>query len=333
MNNRAKVLVSRRISEKAIEMLREHFDVEVSEHDRTLTADELKARLSGKQGLVCQLQDKINEDLLSACPDLKISSNVAVGYDNVDLAAATRHGVMITNTPEVLTDTTADLAFALLMSAARRVAEADRFVRAGKFREWRMDLLLGRDIHHAKLGIVGIGRIGRAMARRGRGFDMRVLYYDEQRLPAEAERELNVQFTPLDDLLRQSDFVSLHVPLMAATRHLIGPAQLALMKPTAILVNTSRGPVVDEQALVDALKSGQIGGAGLDVFEFEPKVHPDLLGLENVVLAPHIASASVATRERMATLAAENCIAGLQGRTPPNLVNRDMITFGVEPAS
>ncbi len=325
MSDKAKVLVSRRIPQKAVEMLAELFDLDVNNEDRVLSPEELRRRLAGCQGLVCLLQDKINEELLAALPGLKIVSNVAVGFDNVDLAAATRHGVMITNTPEVLTDTTADFAFALLMAAARHVAAADRFVREGKFKEWKIDLFLGQDPHHATLGIFGMGRIGRALVRRARGFDMRVLYHDEVRQAPAAEREMELEFASKETVLRESDFISLHVPLMPSTRHLIGAAELAQMKPTAILINTARGPVVDEQALVDALKAGKIAGAGLDVFEFEPKVHPELLKMENVVLAPHIASASVATRERMATLAAENCIAGLSGHTPPNLLNREVL--------
>jgi len=321
MNQRAKVLVSRRIPQPAIDMLAARLEVEVSEHDRPLTPEELRSRLAGKQGLVCLLQDKINEQLLSAVPELKVASNVAVGYDNMDLAAATRRGVLLTNTPEVLTETTADLAFALLLAAARRVAEADRFVRAGRFTEWKIDLLLGQDVHHATLGIFGMGRIGRALARRGGGFDMRLLYHDATRQPAEVERELRLEYVSKETLLGESDFISLHVPLLPATRHLIGAAELAMMKRTAILVNTARGPVVDEQALVDALKAGGIAAAGLDVFEFEPRVHPELMQLDNVVLAPHIASGSVATRRRMAMLAAENCIAALTGRIPPNLLN------------
>ena len=325
MSERAKVLVSRRISQKAIEMLKQNYDVDVNEEDRALSAEELRRRLAERQGLICLLQDKINEELLSATPGLKIACNVAVGFDNMDVAAATRHGVMLTNTPDVLTDTTADFAFTLLMATARRIAEADRFVRDGKFKEWKMDLLLGADIHHATLGLLGIGRIGASMARRARGFDMRVLYYDEFRPKPEVERELGVEFAPQEKVLREADFLSLHVPLLPATRHLINAETLALMKPTAILINTARGPVVDEQALVDALKAGRLAGAGLDVFEREPKVHPELLKLDNAVLAPHIASGSVATRDRMALLAAENCIAGLSGRTPPTLVNRDVL--------
>ncbi len=325
MTDRLKVLVSRLIPAPGIEMLKQHFDIELNDQDRPLTAEELRARVQGKQALVCLLQDKITEELLSAAPELKIVSNVAVGFDNIDLAAATRHGVMATNTPEVLTDTTADFAFALLMAAARHVAAADRFVRAGEFTEWRVDLFLGQDVHHATVGIFGMGRIGRGMARRCRGFDMRVLYHDEFRAPEDVERELGVQFVSKEQLLRESDFVSLHVPLMPSTRHLIGVAELAMMKANAIIVNTARGPVIDEQALVDALRTKKIWGAGLDVFEFEPKVHPELLKMDNVVVAPHSASASFATRDRMATLAAENCIAGLTGKVPPNLLNRDVL--------
>jgi glyoxylate reductase len=325
MTERKKVLVARRIPEKGIEMLARHFDVEVSKHDRTLTPEELRQHLAGCDGLVCLLQDKITAELLDAVPTLKIVSNVAVGFDNVDVPACTRRGVMVTNTPEVLTDTTADFAFALLLAATRRVAEADRFVRGGRFTEWRVDLLLGRDAHHATLGIFGMGRIGRAMARRARGFDMKILYYDDVRQPPEVEAELGLQFESKDTVLRESDFISLHVPLMPSTRHLIGEREFNLMKPSAILVNTARGPVVDEQALVDALNAGRIAGAGLDVFAREPEVNPGLLVLEQVVLAPHIASASIATRERMATLAAENCIAGLGGQTPPNLLNPDVL--------
>jgi glyoxylate reductase len=325
MPEKTRVFVSRTIPERGIAKLREQFEVEVNPEDRVLTPTELRASVTGFDGLVCQLSDKINDELLTAAPQLKICSNVAVGFDNVDLTAASRHGVMITNTPEVLTDTTADFAFALLMAAARRIAEGDRFVRDGKFKEWHIDLLLGQDVHHATLGILGLGRIGQGVARRASGFSMRVLYHDEIRQSPEVERELGVTFAPLETVLRESDFISLHVPLRPSTRHYVAREQLALMKPSAIIVNTARGPVIDEQALVDALKAGKLGGAGLDVFEFEPKVHPELLGMKNVVLAPHIASASHATRERMATLAAENCIAGLTGKVPPNLLNRDVL--------
>jgi lactate dehydrogenase-like 2-hydroxyacid dehydrogenase len=256
---------------------------------------------------------------------LKIISNVAVGFDNIDVAAAAERGIQVTNTPDVLTDTTADFAFALLMATARRVVESDRYLRAGRWDQWQIDLLVGHDIHHATLGIFGIGRIGRAVARRGRGFDMRVLYHDAFRLDAEPEKELGVEYVDADTLLREADFISLHVPLLPETRKLIGAAQFKAMKKTAILINTSRGPVVDETALAEALIAGEIAGAGIDVFEREPAVEPRLLKLENAVLTPHIASASVATRRRMCTLAAENVIAGLEGRRPPNLVNSGLL--------
>ncbi|HEY3118618.1 MAG TPA: D-glycerate dehydrogenase [Chloroflexota bacterium] len=325
MAHRPSVFVSRQIPEKAIEMLASHFDVDVNREDRALSADELRVRLQGKAGLACLLHDRVSENLLASVPTLRIVSNVAVGYDNIDLTAATRQGVMCTNTPDVLTDTTADFAFALLTAAARRVVEADGFVRAGKFTEFKIDLLLGQDVHHATIGLIGLGRIGRAMARRCRGFDMRVLYHQRHQLDRDEERELGVTFATKEQVLSLADFLSLHVPLTPETRHLIGAAELALMKPTAILINTSRGAIVDELALVDALTTGRIGGAALDVFEQEPQVHPALLGMSNVVLAPHIGSASHATRERMATLAAENCIAALTGQRPPNLLNPEVL--------
>ncbi|HPQ17243.1 MAG TPA: D-glycerate dehydrogenase, partial [Bryobacteraceae bacterium] len=231
-----------------------------------------------------------------------------------------------TNTPDVLTDTTADLAFALLLAAARRIVEADHFLRSGQWRRWSIDLLAGHDVHHKTLGIFGMGRIGQAVARRARGFSMRVLYNDTRRAPEAIERELELEFVEKDRLLAESDFVSLHVPLTESTRHLIGAAELAKMKPSAIIVNTSRGPVIDEPALAEALSKGVIAGAGLDVFEEEPKVHPVLLELKNVALAPHIGSASIDTRRKMCMLAAENAVAALEGRRPPNLVNPEVLS-------
>jgi glyoxylate reductase len=281
----------------------------------------IRERAEGCAGIVSQVMDPIGEDVLSL-PGLKIVANCAVGFDNIDLQAATRHGVLATNTPGVLNDTTADFAFTLLMAAARHVAEGDRFVRRGDFHGWAIDMLLGQDIHHATLGVVGIGRIGRALARRARGFDMRVLYADDVApLSPDEEKELGVQRVSLDTLLREADFVSLHVPLTPETRHLIGADQLELMKPSAVLVNTARGPVVDEAALAAALRARKIFAAGIDVYEHEPQVHPDLLGLDNVVLAPHIASGSINTRSQMSELAAQNLLAGLRGERPPNLLN------------
>jgi lactate dehydrogenase-like 2-hydroxyacid dehydrogenase len=293
--------------------------------DRAMPAAELAARLADCDGLVSLVHDKINDELLSAAPKLKVVSNNAVGYDNFDLPAMTRHGVMATHTPGVLTDTTADLAFALLMAAARRLGEADRYVRAGQFKVWSVDLLLGMDVHHATLGLLGFGRIGRGMARRAHGFDMRVIYFDEYRATPEIEKQYGVEYADKETVIRQADFLSIHVPLQAGTRHLIGRTELEMMKPTAILVNSSRGPVVDEAALAAALKNGVIAGAGLDVFEFEPKVDPGMMELPNVVLAPHIGSATKATRTAMAKLAVENCLAALEGKTPPNLLNKDVV--------
>ena len=255
---------------------------------------------------------------------LKCVSNVAVGFDNVDVPAATRHGVMVTNTPGILDDTTADFAFALLMAAGRRILEGDRFVRSGAFKGWAIDMLLGHDISSATLGIVGFGRIGRGVAKRARAFGMRVIYYDEQPASPEVERELGVSRSDLYRLLSESDFVSVHVPLTGTTRHLVSTAQFATMKPTAVLVNTSRGPVVDEAALAEALKGHQIFAAGIDVYENEPDVHPELLKLDNVILAPHIASASVRTRSQMSEMAARNLITGVRGGRPPNIVNPEV---------
>jgi glyoxylate reductase len=275
-------------------------------------------------GLLCLLTERVDAHLLDAAPGLKVIANMAVGYDNIDVAAATARGVPVTNTPGVLTETTADLAWALLMAAARRIVESDTFTRAGRWRHWSPTLLLGQDIHHATLGIVGLGRIGAEVAKRGRGFDMRILYTGRSRQP-ERERELGVEYAELDELLRQSDFVTIHTPLNAETRHLIGARELELMKPTAILINSARGPIVDQKALTEALIHGWIGGAALDVFEEEP-IAPDdpLLTLDNVVVLPHIGSATTATRGKMARIAAENLLAALAGRKPPNLVNPEV---------
>jgi lactate dehydrogenase-like 2-hydroxyacid dehydrogenase len=318
---RPSVLVTKRIFPEAVAFLRDRAEVEYVDSDDGLAAEELIARSRGKQGIVSQLTDRFSAEQIARLEGVRVVSNVAVGFDNVDLEAATRHGVLVTNTPDVLTDTTADLAFALLLATARRIVEGHQFVHSGQWRRWTIDLLAGHDVHHKTLGIFGMGRIGQAVARRGRGFSMRILYHDASRAPEAVERELGLEFVDRERLLAESDFVSLHVPLTEATRHLIGASELAAMKPTAILVNTSRGPVVDEAALAEALAAGRIGGAGLDVFEREPQVDPKLLKLQNVVLEPHIGSASIDTRRKMSMLAAENCAAALDGRRPPNLVN------------
>ena len=315
------VLVTKRIYPEAIAYLKQHAEVDYADSDDGLTAAELAERIRGKQAVVSQLTDKFTAAVIGALDGVKIIANVAVGFDNIDVAAATRRGILVTNTPEVLTDTTADFAFALLMAAARRVVEGHKFVHSGEWTKWRIDLLVGQDVHHRTLGIFGMGRIGQAVARRGRGFGMRILYNDAVRAPEAVERDLGAEFVTAERVLRESDFVSLHVPLIEATRHMIGAAQFGMMKPTAILVNTSRGPVVDEAALAEALERRAIAGAGIDVFENEPNVHAGLLRLENVVLAPHIASASVDTRKKMSMMAAENAVAALEGRRPANLLN------------
>jgi lactate dehydrogenase-like 2-hydroxyacid dehydrogenase len=315
------VLVTKRIYPEAIDYLQQHVELDYAATDDGLSAEELRERIRGKKAVVSQLTDKFPAAVIDALEGVRIIANVAVGFDNIDVAAATRRGILVTNTPEVLTDTTADFAFTLLMAAARRVVEGHRFIHSGQWTKWRIDLLVGQDVHHRTLGIFGMGRIGQAVARRGTGFSMRILYHDAVRASEAVERELGAEFVSAERLLRESDFVSLHVPLAAHTRHMIGAEQLRMMKPTAILVNTSRGPVVDEAALAEALEQRVIAGAGLDVFENEPQVHPTLLKLDNVVLAPHIASASVDTRRKMSMMAAENAVAALEGRRPPNLLN------------
>jgi glyoxylate reductase len=310
----------------AVTLARSRAVVDAYDVDGAMPRLDLLKRAADKQGLICVISEVVDQELLDRCPGLRVVSNVAVGYNNINVAACTRRGIVVTNTPDVLTDTTADFAWTLLMATARRLAEADRYVRAGGFKQWEYMLLLGSDIHGKTLGVVGFGRIGRAMARRALGFDMRVLYQDAVAADAATERELNATRVDLDTLLRESDFVTLHTPLIPETRHLINAGSLRTMKKTAYLINAARGPVVDEAALVEALKAHRIAGAGLDVFEEEPTVHPGLIDLPNVVLAPHIGSASQETRLQMATLAVENCLAVLEGKTPPTPVNPEVLT-------
>jgi glyoxylate reductase len=323
---RPRVFVTRRIPEEGLSLVREQADLRLWDDDLPPPRDALLEGAAAADGLLCLLTDRVDAELLKRAPGLKVVANMAVGYDNVDVPACTARGVVVTNTPGVLTETTADLTWALLMAAARRVVEGDRFTREGRWKTWGPMLLLGQDVHHATLGIVGLGRIGAEVAKRGRGFDMRLLYTSRTRKP-ELELELGLEHVPLDDLLRQSDFVSLHTPLTPETRGLIGARELSLMKPTSILINTARGSVVDQQALTEALRERRIGGAALDVFEVEP-IPPDdpLLELENVVVLPHIASASTATRGRMARMAAENCLAALAGRRPANPINPEVLS-------
>lgn len=319
-----KVFVTRKILEEGLNMLRERYDVEVSDYDGIIPREMLLKKVKGADALLSLLTDNIDAEVMDAAgPNLKIIANYAVGYNNIDVEEATKRGIMVTNTPGVLTETTADFAWTLLMAIARRIVEADKFVREGKFRGWEPMLLLGTDVFGATLGIVGFGRIGQAMARRALGFNMRVLYYDNSRIDEQIEKELKATFVDLPTLLKESDFVTLHVPLTKQTHHLIGEKELKMMKKDAYLINTARGPAVDEKALVKALKEGWIKGAALDVFENEPEIEPELLKLDNVVLAPHIASASYATRSKMSVMVAENIIKALNGEVPPNLVNPD----------
>ena len=319
---RPPVLVTRRLPQEALDRIVARCDMTLYEGAGAMARDQLLAEVAGKAGAITLLTDRVDEEFLDAAgPQLTVVANFAVGFDNIDVDACTRHGVLACNTPEVLTETTADAAFALMMAAAQRIAEGDRFLRSGVPWIWGPLMMVGQDVHHATLGVVGFGRIGQALARRARGFAMRVLYHDMYRPPAEVEQELGAEYRDLEDLLRESDFVSLHTNLTPQTRHLINAGRLALMKPTAVLVNTSRGPVIDEQALAQALRQGQIFAAGLDVFEREPDVHPGLLACHNAVLIPHLGSATVKTRLAMADLAADNLLAGLEDRNPPTLLN------------
>jgi len=320
-----KVFVSRLIDREALDMIAEVAEIEVWRDELPPPYEVLLKKVKDVDGLLSLLSDRVDITLMDAAPKLKVISNLAVGYDNIDITEATKRGIQVGNTPGVLTETTADIAFALLMATARRVVEADRHVRKGQWKTWGPMILLGQDIHHATLGIIGLGRIGIEVAKRARGFNMNVLYHDVVR-NEEAERQLGVKYiSELNELLSTSDFISVHVPLLPGTHHLIGASEFALMKPTAVFINTSRGPVVDQMALYEALRSGKIFAAGIDVTEVEPISTDDpLLTLENVVITPHIASASVHTRKNMAMMAAENLIAGLRGEVLPNCVNPEV---------
>lgn len=324
--SKSKVLVTRRIAQEALDMIGGSAEMELWDSELPPPREVLLQKVRDIDGLFSLLTDTVDAELMEAAPRLKVVSNMAVGYDNINVPEATRRRILVGYTPGVLTETTADFAFTLLMAAARRLVEADRYTRRGNWKTWGPMVMLGHDIHHARLGIVGCGRIGLEVARRARGFNMQVLYYDKVRRKRAEEKELALEFVPsLQEMLRRADFITIHVALTPETRHLISTAELAVMKPTAILVNTSRGPVVDQKALYQALRSGQIFAAALDVTEVEP-IPPDdpLLTLENCIIAPHIASASVTTRTRMATMAAENLIAGLRGELPPNCVNPEV---------
>jgi len=322
--SKPKVYATHQMFEPARKLIESRCEVEYWRGPNRPPRATLFEKVAGKDALICLLTEKINDELLAAGPKLRIVANIAVGFDNIDVPACTRRKVFASNTPGVLDETTADFAWTLLMAVARRLLEGDRLMRSGKWTGWDLDQMCGADVWGKTLGVVGFGRIGRAVARRAGGFNMRVIYSDAIRAPLEAERELRAEYVPMDRLFAEADFISLHVPLLPETRGMIGAALLAKMKPTAFLINTSRGPVVQEAALVEALASGKIAGAALDVYEREPAIG-DGLRRDNVVLAPHIASASIETRTNMANIAVENVCAVFDGRRPPTILNPEVL--------
>ncbi len=326
--SKPKILIARAVFPEVIARLEAHFEVESNQDDHTWSRVELIARLQGKAGAFTTGGDRIDGEVLAACPELKICANMAVGYNNFDLDAMTAAGVLATNAPDVLTETTADFGFALLMATARRITESEHFLRAGQWTKWRYDMFAGADIHGATLGILGMGRIGQGIARRGAlGFGMKVIYHNRSRLDAALEAECQARYVDKQELLKTADHLVLVLPYSPASHHAIGAAELALMKPTATLVNIARGGIVDDAALAAALRNKTIAAAGLDVFEGEPSVHPDLLSVPNVVLTPHIASATMPTRLAMASLAADNLIAFLTGKKPLTPLNAAVLAI------
>jgi len=330
MAERPKILVTQKVPDPAYPLLEAIGDVEANMQEGVIWPyEELLSRGVGHDYIYSLLTDNIDAQFLEACaasnPRLKMVANMAVGFNNIDVEAATRLGIAVSNTPGVLSDTTADLAFALLMATARRIPEAERFLRAGKYTGWGPLLFCGAEVHGSTLGLIGAGRIGKIMAQRASGFAMKVIYFDVYQMSAEDEAKHHMEYLPMDEVLKQADFVSVHTPYMPSTHHLIGERELKMMKPTAMLINTARGPIVDEKALVKALQDGTIAGAGLDVFENEPAVEPELLKMENVVLLPHIASASLQTRTLMATMASDNIVAHYKGERPPNILNPEVL--------
>ena len=321
---RPKVLATHRLFAPARQILQDNCDVEYWEKPERPPREEVLRRVNDKEALICLLTEKVNEELLQAAPKLRIAANVAVGFDNIDVPACTKRGVVATNTPGVLDETTADFAWTLLMAVARRLGEGDALARSGNWKGWDLDQLVGMDVWGKTLGIVGFGRIGRAMARRASGFQMKVIYTDAVHATAEVEKELHAEYRDMNVVLAEADFISVHTPLLPETRGLFNAAKFERMKRTAYLINTSRGPVVNESDLVAALESGKIAGAALDVFEKEPVIHPGLRRA-NVVLAPHIASASLETRTKMACMAANSVVALLQGRRPANVLNPEVL--------
>ncbi len=319
-----KILLTREIPGPAMERLKKEVDLEYVSEETKLTKEEIIDKIKDKDGVISMLDDPIDADVINAASKLRVISNYAVGFNNIDIKTATSKGVVVTNTPGILTNATADLAWALLMAASRRIVEGDKFLRAGRFHCWGPKLMLGYELTGKTLGIIGMGRIGSAVAKRAKGFDMHVLYYKRHRLSEEEEKEVGAEYVYLDELLSRSDFVSIHTPLTGDTRHMLGEEQFKKMKRNCILVNTARGPIIDEKAMVKALKEGWIAGAGLDVYENEPYITQELLDMDNVVLEPHIGSATYEAREKMAEMVVNDCLAVLNGNKPVNLVNPEV---------
>ena len=315
-----KVFITRKILPEALDYLKEHTDFEIGSMERDLTKKEIREKIKGKEGLLSQLMDEIDKQVIDASSSLRIIANCAVGYNNIDVDYAKKKGVLVTNTPGVLTETTTDLTWALIMAVARRIPQADKFVREKKFKGWKIDLFLGKEVTGKRLGIIGMGRIGRAVALRAQAFSMDIVYTDPHRLRPEEEKQYRAKKLSLEKLLSTSDIVTIHAPLSSETHHLISREKLNLMKKEAILINAARGPIVDEEALTEALQNKRIWGAGLDVYEREPEIEEKLLSLDNVVLLPHIGSATYETRLKMSMIAARNLVQGLSGEKPDNLV-------------
>ncbi len=315
-----KILITREFFPQAIEYLKKYVELEMGAINRNLTKEELIEKIRDKEGIICLLTDKIDREVIDSAPNLKIIANCAVGYDNIDVEYAKSKGIYVTNTPGVLTEATADLTWALILATVRKIPQADNFTRTGKFKGWSLTLFLGKDIYDKRLGIVGLGRIGKAVAKRAKGFEMEVVYYDQKRLSEEEERKLGVFYLPLDELLSTSDVITLHTSLNETSYHLISAEKIKLLKRDAVIINVSRGPVIDEEALASALKEGKIWGAGFDVYENEPLINEKLLRLDNVVLLPHIGSATEETRLKMAMMASEDLVLALQGKKPKNLI-------------
>ena len=318
-----KIFVTRKIPKAGLELLEKDHEIEVNPFNRIMKKEEIINNIKGKDGLLCLLTDQIDKDVILAEPNLKMIASYAVGYDNIDVKTATKKGIPVSNTPGILTDATAEMAWSLLFSVARRIVEADKFTRVGEFKGWDPMLMHGQDVSNKTLGIIGTGRIGTAFGLKSKGFDMKILYYNNSK-NERLEKELKANKTSLEKLLKESDFISVHLPLNAKTHHIIGENQFKMMKKNSVLINTSRGPIIDEKALVKALKNKWIFGAGLDVYENEPKITKELLKLDNVILQPHSASATFSSREGMAIMVAKNMIAGLKGEIPPNCINKEV---------